>query len=98
MATLSSQIGAEWEVVATQLGLRRDEVDRLKQDFPRAEHRTFNMLAFWRERQPSDMDLHGKLAEALSKSGRSDLSDTIKGIRFRGKNSFISGVSFNYYQ
>ena len=85
MATLSSQIGIEWEIVATQLGLRRDEVDRLKQDFPKAEHRTFNMLVLWREKQSSDVDQLGKLVEALNRSGRSDLADNIKVIQFQGK-------------
>ncbi|XP_072045724.1 LOW QUALITY PROTEIN: NLR family CARD domain-containing protein 4-like [Amphiura filiformis] len=81
---LSSHIGMEWQMIATQLGLRRDEIDRLKQDFPKTEDRVFNMLVSRRKHYLED-DLEARLADVLGKSGRLDLAETLSQCHLRNR-------------
>ena len=81
MATLSSKVGSEWETIATYLGFRRDEIDRMKQDHPKAEERNFDMLVRWRRKHFSNIPiLRGQLVDAFEKSGRRDLADYLEKI------------------
>lgn len=76
--TLSSRIGNEWEMLATHLGFRLDQIERLKQDNPNIEDTMFDMLVTWRRKQPGDEAVQ-VLVEALRNSGRNDLAQQLQG-------------------
>ena len=87
LRNLAGHIGAEWEQLAAYLGIRPDEVDRIKDDYSRAEDRIFNLLYKWRRQQ--SYDYQQDLCRALVKSGRKDLAIKIQGIYYVSRNAFL---------
>ena len=80
---LASNLGKEWKALATHLGVRKDEVDRIEADNQRAEERIFQMLMAWWQRcdHGEDNKSHAPsnvLQNGLVKSGRSDLAETLR--------------------
>ena len=67
-------MGEEWMKLGCQLGLRKDQIERLKQNYTNAEDQIFNMLVDWKRKQKSDADLSEILVRALQKCGRRDLA------------------------
>ncbi len=65
-------------MIAAKLGLRRNVIDRLKQDYTKTEDCVFNMLVTWRSQQYRDGNLKVRLLDALNQSGRCDLAETLE--------------------
>ncbi|XP_072048225.1 uncharacterized protein [Amphiura filiformis] len=71
---LASHIGHEWCSLATYLGFRYDEIERIYMDNPTAAERNFAVLEKWRRKQLSSTDLIMELQQPLQACGRMDLA------------------------
>ncbi|XP_038057829.1 uncharacterized protein LOC119729288 [Patiria miniata] len=79
---LASNLGKEWTALATYLGVRSDEVDRIKADYLGSEEQIFQMLMIWWQRwdhsnRSGDGGALSFLQESFVKIGRSDLAQSI---------------------
>ena len=82
--TLASNLGKEWKHLATHLGVRRDEMERIQADNGTVEEQIFQMLLTWWQRWDHQTDHGGGraqdfLCDALANSGRTDLKESLQG-------------------
>ncbi|XP_038057882.1 uncharacterized protein LOC119729330 [Patiria miniata] len=81
---LASNLGKEWTALATYLGVRSDEVDRIKDDYLGSEEQIFHMLMIWWQRwdhrnEGGETGAVDALCESLVKSGRTDVAQSLRG-------------------
>ncbi len=77
---LSSNLGSEWEKLASFLGFNKPKVEQFMMEatIRGVENAIFTMLVAWREDQPvQTTDYRKELKTALEKCGRCDLADLI---------------------
>ncbi|XP_022095039.1 uncharacterized protein LOC110981631 isoform X2 [Acanthaster planci] len=77
---LASSLGHEWLKLASYLDFSRDVIDRLQEDYRRAEECIFQMLVSWRQNSDWRLNNSLKLQGALVKCGRRDLADQLQDI------------------
>ncbi|XP_038057880.1 NACHT, LRR and PYD domains-containing protein 12-like [Patiria miniata] len=80
---MASCLGEEWKALATYLGVRSDEVNRIQADHMGTEEQIFQMLMIWWQRWDKNGDKDdaaSALSIALKKSGRQDLCNTFEGL------------------
>ncbi|XP_072022456.1 uncharacterized protein, partial [Amphiura filiformis] len=75
---LSEKIGAEWEKVATFLGLSPMDVYKIKFSYIVAGDRVFEALVQWKRGMTKNTNMVKTLAKALEDSGRRDLAEEIR--------------------
>ncbi|XP_038077730.1 death domain-containing protein 1-like isoform X2 [Patiria miniata] len=76
---LSSELGNEWESLATVLGIKRSRLQSIKRNNPiKVEHQVLDMLVTWRSMLPRAYDKERKLCRALVRCGRYDLAEELK--------------------
>ncbi|XP_038056593.1 uncharacterized protein LOC119728433 [Patiria miniata] len=85
LRNLASNIGKEWKALATYLGVRSDELDRIEADHRGTEEQIFQMLMTWWQRRDHSNDSGDSsalcfLQESLRKSGRLDLAESVSDI------------------
>ncbi|XP_038053170.1 uncharacterized protein LOC119725709 [Patiria miniata] len=88
---LASNLGHEWLKLSTYLGFKSATIDRLQEDYHRAEECIFKMLVSWRQNSDWRQDNCLKLQAALVKCGRQDLADELQDIYLSG--SFLQSVT-----
>ncbi|XP_072036662.1 baculoviral IAP repeat-containing protein 1f-like [Amphiura filiformis] len=76
---LASQLGTDWEQLATRLGFTINEIQRLRIDGKDRgiTNVIFDMLTQWKQRQPETTSLRRVLKEAFESIERQDLADKI---------------------
>ncbi|XP_022079681.1 protein NLRC5-like [Acanthaster planci] len=77
---VASHLGKEWKALATYLGVRNDEVDRIQASHRGTEEQIFQMLMTWCQRWDTPSNHGGKLSflrDCLIKSKRSDLAESL---------------------
>ncbi|XP_006812140.1 death domain-containing protein 1-like [Saccoglossus kowalevskii] len=73
---LSGELGHEWEALAAYLGLKRSRMQSIVRNNPNdLQQQIFDMLITWRSSLPRSCNKVPKLARALSRCGRSDLTE-----------------------
>lgn len=76
---LATELGNEWESLASYLGIKSNRLQSIKRNFPsNQEAQIFNTLLTWRSRTPKSYDKERKLLRALTRCGRYDLSEELK--------------------
>ena len=75
---LANRLGKEWQQLATSLGFRSDEVERISMDHCYTYNRIFYLLDKWRRRQGPGADFIMDLQSALTECGRQDLAQIIQ--------------------
>ncbi|XP_022092840.1 NACHT, LRR and PYD domains-containing protein 3-like [Acanthaster planci] len=99
---LASNLGEEWKAVATYLGIRRDEVERIQADHWGTEEQIFQMLMIWWQRwdhlnDGSDSIAVAALCESLVKSGRFDAAESLRGLIAQDFNFDVCLAEFTQY-
>ena len=76
---LTEELGAEWESLATYLGISRSQVEtfRIGGRDRGIGNAMFDMLVTWQHKQPQVTNFRHVLGEALEKCGRLDLAEKI---------------------
>ena len=74
---IASKIGDEWQKFATFLGLKGNEIYRIKIDCQNEEDRVFNVMVKWQQKMARNTNMVKTLAKALEDSGRVDLKEEI---------------------
>ena len=89
LRSLASQIGAEWEEVGHYLGIRTDDMERIKLDHPnRSKEQIFFMLQKWSRLHMHDDDCVSNFAKALKMADRTDLAEKVLKIYENGVAKF----------
>ena len=80
LSAIASKVGSDWEKLAFNLGLSRDQVHILKQDNPsNTENAIHSMLTIWSQGAKTQ-DRYEKaelLKSALEECGRKDVADKL---------------------
>ncbi|XP_038062388.1 uncharacterized protein LOC119732858 [Patiria miniata] len=75
---ISERLGSEWRKLATHLGLRAAEIDRIVMDDPgQTENQIISMLVKWRHQQSTSTDQRDVLCTALMEIGRRDIVEDL---------------------
>ena len=76
---LTEDLGAEWESLATYLGISSSQIERFRIDGRDRgiENAMFDMLITWQHMQPQVINFRKILGDALEKCGRRDLAEQI---------------------
>ena len=77
---LAAELGAEWQLLATNLDFKSAEIQRfLDGNNGPIVNVIFAMLSAWQKRQPhlQDVDIRKALIDALEKSERNDLAQNL---------------------
>ena len=83
LRSLASNLGKEYRALATHLGVRQDEVERIRADNLGTQEQIFQILMTWWQRWDHNTDSGGNdaldtLCDALVKSGRMDLTELVR--------------------
>ena len=80
LRTLASSVGPpDVNLVAHVLGMKRQQIDKIRQDCGHnAEESSFRILKWWRQRHHLETDPRGKLVNTLNEIGRTDLCQLLK--------------------
>ena len=90
---IASQIGREWEEIGHYLGIRTDDMDRIKLDHPGdAKKQIFFMLKKWSALHMHDENCITEFTDALKDAERTDLAEKVKKIYSEGVEKFKSMI------
>ncbi|XP_071963688.1 uncharacterized protein [Antedon mediterranea] len=73
LRNIASDLGNEWESIASYLGISYSELDRLKRDNATTENQIFAMLLSFKRKKGSSIETVKLLCKTLEKVGRNDI-------------------------
>ena len=76
---LASEIGEEWQEIATHLGMKKCDLDRYRNDYPNhMKNQISTMLCEWSRMHAEDSEWCAKLVKALKNTRRNDLAKRVE--------------------
>nr|CAB3264854.1 p53-induced death domain-containing protein 1-like [Phallusia mammillata] len=86
---IASKMGADWPIIGTALGFRKDAMERIKLDNPgQTDEQIFSMLRKWAILHRHEKECVETFIEALKTAERLDIADIVKRIYTDGLENF----------